>query len=304
MKSVPPDGGLSHNGGSHYQINRCQLGATMRKLIIGTVLFGLLFAACGEEDPSEPAASGKNGDSCDVENPPVLESGTLTVATDRPAYEPWFEGSPKDYSGYEGELASEIADRMGLEIKWVVEPFNKSYAPGEKDYDFDINQITITPEREQAVDFSDGYFDNDQGVLALKDSDLANASSVEDLKSAQLGAQVGTTSLAYINESIQPESDPKVYDTTNDVKSALESGQLDGLVTDLVTTVYLRDFEIDGTEVIGKIETDEQFGLLFEKGSPLVDCVNEVLGEIKKDGTLDQLQEEWLQDYLSVPTLE
>ena len=276
----------------------------MRKLIIGMVLFGLLFAACGEEEPNEPAASGNNGDACDVENPPVMESGTLTVATDRPAYEPWFKGSPKAYSGYEGELASEIADRMGLEIKWVVEPFNKSYAPGEKDYDFDINQITITPEREQAVDFSDGYFDNDQGVLALKDSDLANASSVEDLESAQLGAQVGTTSLAYINESVQPESDPKVYDTTNDVKSALESGQLDGLVTDLVTTVYLRDFEIDNTEVIGKIETDEQFGMLFEKGSPLVDCVNEVLAELKEDGTLDQLQKEWLKDYLSVPTLE
>ena len=276
----------------------------MRKLFVGLVLFGLLLAACGEETGNEPAASGSGGEGCDVENPPVLEEGTLTVATDRPAYEPWFKGSPKAYSGYEGELASEIADRMGLEIKWVVEPFNKSYAPGEKDYDFDINQITITPEREQAVDFSDGYFDNDQGVLALKDSELANASSIDDLASAQLGAQVGTTSLAYINESVQPESDPKVYDTTNDVKSALESGQLDGLVTDLVTTVYLRDFEIDNTEVIGKIETDEQFGMLFEKGSPLVDCVNEVLAEVKDDGTLDQLAKEWLQDYLSVPTLE
>jgi polar amino acid transport system substrate-binding protein len=276
----------------------------MRKVFVGLILFGLLLAACGEETSNEPAASGSEGDACDVENPPVLEPGTLTVATDRPAYEPWFKGSPKDYSGYEGDLAAEIADRMGLEIAWVVEPFNKSYAPGEKDYDFDVNQITITPEREQAVDFSDGYFDNDQGVLALKDSDLASATSIDELASAQLGAQVGTTSLAYINESIQPESDPKVYDTTNDVKSALESGQLDGLVTDLVTTVYLRDFEIEGTDVIGKIETDEQFGMLFEKGSPLVDCVNEVLAEIKDDGTLDDLAEEWLQDYLSVPTLE
>ena len=277
----------------------------MRKLMVGIVLFGLLMVACGEEESGEPTASGGGGgETCNVDDPPVMESGTLTVATDRPAYEPWFKGSPKDYSGYEGELAAEIADRMGLEIKWVVEPFNKSYAPGDKDYDFDLNQITITPEREQAVDFSDGYFDNDQGVLALADSDLASASSIEELKTAQLGAQVGTTSLAYINESIQPESDPKVYDTTNDVKSALESGQLDGLITDLVTTVYLRDFEIDNTEVIGKIETDEQFGMLFEKGNPLVDCVNEVLAEVKSDGTLDQLAEEWLQDYLSVPTLE
>ena len=277
----------------------------MRKILVGVALFGLLFAACGEEESNPPASSGSpGGDECATDNLPVLEAGTLTVATDRPAYEPWFKGSPKDYSGYEGELASEIANRMGLEIKWVVEPFNKSYAPGDKDYDFDVNQITITPERAQAVDFSDGYFDNDQGILALKDSDLASASSVEDLKSAQLGTQVGTTSLTLINEVVQPDSDPKVYDTTNDVKSALEGGQLDGLVTDLVTTVYLRDFEIEGTEVIGKIETDEQFGMLFEKGNPLVDCVNEVLAEIKDDGTLDELQKEWLTDYLSVPTLE
>lgn len=276
----------------------------MRKILIGTVLFGLLFAACGEEETGQPAGSGSPAANACEEDPPVLESGTLTVATDRPAYPPWFEGSAKDYSGYEGDLASEIASQMGLEIKWVVEPFNKSYAPGAKDYDFDINQIGITPERAQAVDFSDGYFDNGQGILAPKDSDLASATSLGDLKSAQLGTQVGTTSLTFINEVIQPDSDPKVYDTTNDVKSALESGQLDGLVTDVVTTVYLRDFEIDGTEVIGQFETDEQFGLLFEKGSPLVGCVNDVLAEIEDDGTLDQLQEDWLQDYLKVPTLE
>lgn len=275
----------------------------MRRILIGLVLFGVLLAACGEEEPTQPAASGKAG-SCETEDLPVLEPGTLTVATDRPAYPPWFEGSPKDYSGYEGELASEIADRLGLEIEWVVEPFNKSYAPGEKDFDFDINQISITPEREQAVDFSDGYFDNNQGILAPEGSDLAGAKTLEDLKGAQLGAQVGTTSLDFINTVIQPEEDAKVYDTTNDVKSALESGQLDALVTDLVTTVYLRDFEIKGTEVVGQYPTDEQFGLLFEKGSPLVTCVNEALGEIEDDGTLDELQDEWLQDYLSVPTIE
>ena len=276
----------------------------MRKILIVLVLFGVLLAACAEEETGNTAGSGNGNGGCDVENPPVLEEGTLTVATDRPAYPPWFEGSPKNYTGYEGDLANEIADRMGLDIKWVVEPFNKSYAPGEKDFDFDINQISITPEREQAVDFSDGYFNNNQGILALEGSELANAQTLDDLKSAQLGAQVGTTSLDFINTVIQPEQEPKVYDTTNDVKSALESGQLDGLVTDLVTTVYLRDFEIDGTEVVGQYPTDEQFGMLFEKGSPLVECVNEVLAEIKQDGTLDKLQKKWLKDYLSVPTIE
>ncbi len=276
----------------------------MRKILIVLVLFGVLFAACAEEDPEGPAASGSGGGGCDTQDPPVLEPGTLTVATDRPAYPPWFEGPPENYSGYEGDLANEVADRLGLDIKWVVEPFNKSYAPGEKDYDFDINQISITPEREQAVDFSNGYFNNNQGVLALEDSGITDATSLSDLEGAQLGAQVGTTSLAFINEKIQPETDPKVYDTTNDVKSALESGQIDGLVTDLVTTVYLRDFEIKGTEVIGQYPTDEQFGMLFEEGNPLRTCVNEVLDEIKEDGTLKELQKKWLKDYLSVPTIE
>jgi polar amino acid transport system substrate-binding protein len=273
------------------------------------VALGLLLGACAEEEDPNAAGSGGGGggggaQSCDVENPPLFEEGQLTVATDRPAYPPWFEGSPKNYSGFEGDLASEIAERMGLDIVWVAEPFNKSYAPGSKDYDFDINQISITPEREEAVDFSDGYFQNQQGILVMEDSPAADATSVDDLASAQLGAQVGTTSLTFISDVIQPEQDPKVFDTTNDVKSALESGQIDALVTDLVTTVYLRDIEIKGSEVIGQYETNEPFGMIFEEGNPMVDCVNQVLAEIKEDGTLEKLEKKWLQDYLSVPVLE
>jgi polar amino acid transport system substrate-binding protein len=272
------------------------------------LIFGLFLGACAE-DSSDPTAAGSqdDGDSeaaeeaCDVENPPLFEDGVLTVATDRPAYPPWFDGSPKDYSGYEGEVASEIADRMGLDITWVVEPFNKSYAPGAKNYDFDINQITITPEREEAVDFSDGYFQNNQGLLAPEGEPITEATTLEELKDYNLGAQVGTTSLAFINTEIQPTNQVQVFDTTNDLKSALGSGQIDGFFTDVVTTVYLRDFEIKGSEVVGQSAGDEEFGLLFEEGNPLVDCVNQVLGEMESDGTLQGLQDEWLQDYLGVP---
>lgn len=247
---------------------------------------------------------GGSAKSCNLENSPLFEEGTLTVATDKPAYPPWFKDDPQDYTGYEGDVASEVARRMDLPIKWVVEPFNKSYAPGAKDYDFDINQITITPERERAVDFSDGYFDNAQGILTLKDSPVADAKSVADLKSARLGAQVGTTGLDFINQSVQPETDPKVYDSTNDAKSALEGGQIDAIVTDLVTTVYLQDFEIDGSKVVGQYPRNEEFGMLFEQGNPLVGCVDQVLGEMKSDGTLKELQKKHLQQYLNVPKLE
>ena len=279
----------------------------MRKVVLFLAVLGLAMISCAEEDSRTAAVGGGGGsqeERCDLSNPPLFEEGVLTVATDRPAFPPWFEGSPKNYSGFEGEIANEIADRMDLDITWVVEPFNRSYAPGSKDYDFDINEITITPEREQAVDFSDGYFENNQGVLALKDSPIADARSVADLKDAQLGAQVGTTGLDFIETVIQPNVQPKIFDTTNDSKAALESGQIDALVTDVVTTVYLRDFEIDNSVVVGQYPKSEQFGMLFEEGNPLVDCVNQVLDEMKSDGTLENLEQEWLQQYLRVPTLE
>jgi polar amino acid transport system substrate-binding protein len=274
----------------------------MRKLITIVAAAALLLVACGPADDTSGSGSG-NAQACDPSSPPLFKDGQLTVGTDKPAYPPWFEGSSKNYAGFEGSLAAEIAKSMNVDIAWVVEPFNKSYAPGAKDYDFDINEISITPEREQAVDFSDGYFDDNQGFLVMNGSSIEGATSLADLKDAQLGTQVGTTSLKFINEAIQPTKDPKIFDTTNDVKSALESGQIDGLVTDVVTTVFLRDFEIKGSKVIGQFPTHEPFGMLFEEGNPLVDCVNQVLDGLKSDGTLASLQKKWLQQYLKVPTL-
>jgi polar amino acid transport system substrate-binding protein len=277
-----------------------------RTVLIGFLVASLLLVGCAAQQGSGGSQEGGSGSekSCDIKNPPLYKEGVLTVATDRPAYPPWFKGDPENYSGFEGEVANEIAQRMDLPIEWVVEPFNKSYAPGSKDYDFDINQITITPEREEAVDFSDGYYDNAQGVLALESSPVADAQSISDLKDARLGAQVGTTSLEFINETIQPNEEAKVYDSTNDARSAMQSGQIDALVTDLPTTVYLRDVEIDNSVVVGQYPTDEQFGMLFEQGNPLVGCVNQVLAKMKEDGTLRELEEKYLQQYLSVPTLK
>src|SRR5829696_3928792 len=270
-----------------------------RFILIGLLFAVLLLAGCG--GPSEEAGS---TDECELSNPPLYEKGALTVATDKPAYPPWFKGDPKNYSGYEGDVASEIAERMDLPIKWTVEPFNKSYAPGAKDFDFDINEITITPEREKVVDFSDGYFDNAQGMLVMKDNPASDAKSISDLKDLTIGAQVGTTALDFVNETVKPTEDPKVYDTTNDAKSALESGQIDVFVTDLVSTVFMRDFQVDGSTVIGKYPRNEQFGILLEKGNPLVGCVNEALSSMKEDGTLEELQKKHLQQYLGVPTIE
>jgi polar amino acid transport system substrate-binding protein len=276
-----------------------------RTVLVMFLVASLLLVGCaGQQGSGGSAQGGSEKESCEIKNPPLYKEGVLTVATDKPAYPPWFEGNPENYSGFEGEVANEVAKRMDLPIEWVVEPFNKSYAPGSKDYDFDINQITITPERERVVDFSDGYFDNAQGVLTLKGSPFADAKSISDLKDAKFGAQVGTTSLDFINETIQPNEEPRIYDTTNDAKSALESGQIDAIATDLETTVYLRDFEIENSVVVGQYPRNEEFGMLFEQGNPLVGCVNRVLGKMKEDGTLRRLEEKYLQQYLSVPTLK
>jgi polar amino acid transport system substrate-binding protein len=278
----------------------------MRKLLVVFASLVLL-AGCAEEEPSnQPSSSGGGGtkDPCAAKNLSTVAEGKLTVGTDRPAFEPWFKGSPKAYSGYEGEVATEVAKRLKLPIKWVIEPFNKAYAPGPKDWDFDINQITITEERERAVDFSDGYFENNQGVLALENTPVAEAKSISDLKDYQFGAQVGTTGLAFINSTIQPSAEAKVFDTTNDAVSALKNGQIDALVTDVVTTVYLRDFEVDNSVVLGQYPKTEQFGMVFEEGNPLVECVNGALEEMKSDGTLEKLEQKFLKQYLEVPTLE
>jgi polar amino acid transport system substrate-binding protein len=271
-----------------------------RCTLIGLLLVALLLAGCGGQSAQESGAT----DRCEMDNPPLYSEGTLTVATDRPAYAPWFKGSPKHYSGYEGDVANEIAKRMDLSIKWVAEPFNKSYAPGAKDFDFYIGQVTITPERQKAVEFSQGYFENTQGVLVMKDNPASRAKSISDLKDLTIGAQVGTTALDFINETVKPVEEPKIYDTTNDAKSALEGGQIDALVTDLVTTVYLRDYVIDGSTVIGQYPRSEQFGILLEQNNQLVGCVNEALTSMKEDGTLEKLKKEHLQQYLDVPTLE
>jgi polar amino acid transport system substrate-binding protein len=272
----------------------------MRKILLAIALAGLVLAACAEEDAAQPASGSPE---CRTSDPPVLEPGVLTVSTSRPAFPPWFEGNPRNYSGYEGELATQIAERMDLEIKWVAEPFDQSYAPGNKDYDFGLQQVTITDEREQAVDFSDAYFNNNQGVLTLENNPVAEVDSIEGLKEHRLGAVVGTTSLSLINSVIQPQEEPAIFNDTNDAKTALEGGRIDAFVTDLVTTVYLRDVEMSNAVVIGQYPEQEQFGLVFEQGNPLRLCVNQILADMKEDGTLEELQDRFLQQYLRVPSL-
>ncbi|HYI44492.1 MAG TPA: ABC transporter substrate-binding protein [Actinomycetota bacterium] len=286
----------------------------VKRVGLFVIIAVLLGAACGsaEETPeAQPGAEDTAAASCEKESLPLLEEGQLTIATDKPAYPPWFEGNdPSNGKGFEGAVAYAVAEEMGFtadEVTWVVEPFNKSYAPGPKDFDFDINQISISPKRDEAVDFSTGYYTVNQALVALKGSSVAGVASLEDLKDHKLGAQVGTTSFGYIQQYIQPSEQPFAYDNTNDAKSALRAEQIDGIVVDLPTAFFITAVEIPGSEVVGQFVTQgeaEEFGLLFEDGSPLVDCVNQAIQSLTDDGTLAEIQDEWLSQAVDAPVIE
>ncbi len=281
----------------------------MRRLMPVLVLAPLALAllACAPEEKEETVTE---VDSCATEDLAVLTPGTLTIATDSPAFPPWFENNkPANGKGFESAVAYAVAEQLGFDkahVKWVKVPFNKSYAPGEKEFDFDINQISITPARQKVVDFSDGYYTAAQAVITLK-ADAGNAASLADLKMLKLGAQTGTTSLTAIREDIMPTQSPLVFQNTNIAKQALLNGQVDAIVADLPTAFYITAVEIPEGAITGQFASTgspEEFGLLMKKGSELLPCVNEALGTLESEGTLQQLQQTWLSDVVDVPVLK
>ncbi len=235
--------------------------------------------------------------------------GALTVATDKPAYPPWFESNnPSNGKGYESAVAYAIAKELGFaksQVHWAYEPFDASYAPGPKKFDFDINEISYTAQRAQAVSFSSSYYDVTQSLVALKSSPIVTRHTPAELKTYVYGDQIGTTSLAFITGSIQPAAQPKVFSTLNDVKEALQDHQIAAFVTDTPTAQYIAGSEIPGSEMVARFpSTGEHYGLLFAKGDPLVGCVNKAIAKLKANGTLAALQKQYLQIYMSVPTIQ
>lgn len=304
----------------------------MRKLsLLALVLvLAVLAAGCGSDDddaaaPATTAATTSGGDAgaaCEKESLELVDDGRLTIGTDNPAFPPWFEGGtpegseweindPSTGEGFESAVAYAVAEQLGFakdEVEWVVVPFNNSFRPGDKSFDFDINQISVTEERDRAVDFSESYYDVNQALVANTGTPITEATTLADLAEYQLGAQVGTTSLQYIEDNIRPSQEPRVYDTSNDVVAALNGGQIDGIVVDLPTAFYLTGSgEVKNGTVVGQFPSQggqEHFGMLFEEGNPLRDCVDEALAALKEDGTLEEIQQQWLSEKTSAPVIE
>ncbi|MEU3555662.1 ABC transporter substrate-binding protein [Streptomyces fragilis] len=272
-------------------------------------------AGCAPQPGTDPSADGPSGSadsSCAEGKLPTKASGKLTVATDRPAYEPWFkDDAPSNGEGFEAAVAYAVAEELGFgkdAVVWQSVPFNKAFAPGAKTFDFDINQVSVSDERRKAVDFSSGYYDVRQAVVALKDSEAAKATGVADLKGLRLGAQVGTTSLAHIEDVVKPARDAAVYGRNDQAKSALRNGQVDAIVVDLPTAFYITAAEVTDAEIVGQFENrggaPEQFGLVLDKGSALTPCVTDAVDALREDGTLAKLEQRWLADAVDVPVLK
>ena len=277
-----------------------------------------LAAACAPEDAAPPASSASgtasgsaSADACAKDQLDVVTSGTFTVGTDKPAYPPWFvDDDPTNGKGFESAVAYAVADKLGFstpEVTWIVVPFTNAYAPGPKKFDVDINQVSITDARKRAVDFSSGYYEVAQTVISVKGSKIDGATSIAALKEARLGAQVGTTSYTAITDQIQPSAKPRVYDTNDLAVQALQNGQVDGIVVDLPTAFIITAAQLDDGVIVGQLPPGSgaqgQFGLVLAKDSPLTSCVSQAVDALKSDGTLEELETEWLAGTDGAPVL-
>ncbi|MFF7974691.1 transporter substrate-binding domain-containing protein [Streptomyces sp. NPDC007905] len=287
----------------------------LRRAVAAATMVLLATAVGCAPQPEEKASADPSGSatkSCAQGELATKASGKLTIATDEPAYEPWFkDDKPANGKGFESAVAYAVAKQLGYDksaVVWQSVPFNKAFAPGVKTFDFDINQVSISSERKKAVDFSSGYYDVRQAVIALKGSKAAEATTLADLRNLKLGAQVGTTSLAYITDVVKPKQEAAVYAKNDQAKSALKNGQVDAVVTDLPTAFYITAAEVTNAKIVGQFENQgaapEQFGLVLDKGSALTSCVTGAVDTLRKDGTLAEIEKQWLSDAVDAPVLK
>jgi polar amino acid transport system substrate-binding protein len=292
----------------------------MRRTAIAALLVGgLLVTACGDDDaetadtdapPADTSddASGETGAPVGTDAPAgtdaagatcadgkTLVDGELTIATGEPAFPPYvIDDAPETGEGFEAAVAMAVAREMGFEgdaVKWIRTTFDAAIQPGPKDFDFNLQQYTITSDRAE--------------VFGLADSPAADATTIADLQGLKIGVQASTTSLTYVEEVIQPTSAPLVFNDNAAAKQALDGNQIDAIVADLPTALFITAVEMEGTAVYGQIEGSgtDQFGLLLEKDNPLVECVNDALAALTESGELEAITTEWMADYTEAPII-
>ena len=277
-----------------------------RKSLIFAVSLALAFGltACSKLESTDVASA-----SCEKADLATVTAGKLTIATGEPAYYPWIiDDKPESGEGFEGAVAYAVAKQLGFsndEVVWVRTTFDGAVTPGEKNFDFNLQQFSITEERKAAVDFSSPYYTAPQAIVSYKGSKIAGKTSIAELKSAKLGAAVGTTSLDAIETQIGVK--PQVFNDNAAAVTALKNGQIDGLVVDLPTAFYLSGVEVKDGLIVGQLPSTgagDQFGLLLAKGSKITTCVSGAVDAITADGTLAAITDKWLATDAGAPVLK
>jgi polar amino acid transport system substrate-binding protein len=284
-----------------------------RSLVLPAALtaVALILAGCSSAAKTSSSPTPSASASCDPASLPTQTADILTVGTDDPAYSPYFvDNKPANGKGFESAVAFAVAKQLGYlasSVVWKVKHFDSVVAGNVSDVDFVINQVSITPERAKVVDFSDGYYDVNQAVVAVKGGSGASATSISALKQLKLGAQSATTSLTWINTAVQPTQTPQIYNSTNDAIKALENKQIDAIVVDLPTAFYVTAAQMSDGVIVGQAKTGgntgDKFGLVLEKGSKLTSCVNKALAAMKTSGELQAIQDKWLSSVSGAPYL-
>jgi polar amino acid transport system substrate-binding protein len=272
----------------------------------------LALAACAPaDDDTTPGAGDTSSAETTGASLQTITAGKLTIATSEPAYEPWVvDDDPTNGEGFETAVAYAVAERLGFaeeDVVWVRSTFEQLIAPGAKDFDFAINQVSITDERKQAVDFSSPYYETSQAVVTVAGSKAEGVTSVAELTDLKIGAMVGTTSLELAQEIIAPTTAIAVYNDNEAVKAALTGGLIDAFVADLPTALYISAVELDGGLVVGQLPDSaggDAFGLVLDLGSPLTAAVTEAVDALREDGTLADIEARWLTDAAGAPVLQ
>jgi len=288
----------------------------MRAAFFGLALtilaLGLATTATG--GPSTPAAIA----GCAKADLNLLEDGQLSLATDNPAFPPWWGGAekkpwkvsnPASGQGYESAVAFAVARQLGFtkkQVSWTAVPFSQSYRPGKKKFDFYMAQVSYTPDRDKVVDFSNAYYFVNQALVGRSGTAIANAKTIAQVRDYTLGAQLGTTSYQYIVNYVKPSQKPLAYDTNDLAIQALKNGQIDGIVVDLPTAFYVTAVQLDDGVIVGQFPnrgSKERFGMVFEKDNPLRPCVNKALNKLWANGTIKAIQNRWLAKVGGAPIL-
>jgi len=289
----------------------------MRALLFGVALtvLALSLAATATGGPDRQAQSG----SCAKGNLNLIEDGRLTLGTDNPAFPPWWGGgetrrpwkisNPYSRQGYESAVAYAVARQLGFsrnQVDWRAVPFAQSYRPGDKPFDFYMAQVSFTPARERAVDFSNAYYFVNQALVGREGTAIASANTRAELRPYRLGAQLGTTSYQYIVDHIRPDSRPLAYDSNDLAVQALRNGQIDGIVVDLPTAFFVTAVQVEDGVIVGQFPnrgSRERFGMVFETGNSLKRCVNRTLNRLWANGTMNRIKTRWLSRVAGAPVI-